>query len=393
MYSPHPQSLKYGDMRYNVVEGLIYYYTNESISFTTGTRYIQPVQEVTSEYDFVTSSENPNNWTEISDEDIADIQSKRSPTIPSVAGTATIVLSPHTIPNWNTFVDAKPGMNINTDALTRQQKGILDIEGNICPNNMGTYRVDKIGIQVVPLATDVDYSTLLEKNDQGENAIIFKSLEKELKKGIKKQIQMQNPNQKKFSQVKTASQLENRNPNTDVKSAVVYGSTITFSSTSGVPDPDNSSVPYPISAFPWYYDGAYSEIISYIENPNIIWNMRYTDFIGGGRMNMRTNVDSISFTIENPKPFLVARTINTAEEYKGPSTNEWVNVLDENVSYGAIGFAVPKAFRNVVATRPYVPAVVGTGSPEAPEIPARLGLSPKNIGFCYITWSFTFRSK
>lgn len=388
-----------GEMRYQVVEGLLYYYQNETISVGARCKYVQPVAEVDADYNLVNELDTAT-WTPISDTDFDAMLKNRSPTVPTVAGAATIVLSPHTIPNWNAFDDGtgQQGLNpIVNPEMSQSDRARIDVEGQICPPKMATYRVDRIGVQVIPLATDVDYSTLLDKDDVSADKIIFKALKKGVKTEARKLAQQQQPRrQQRLPQLKAGptTNTDERNANTNVNSNVVYGSTITFQSTGDGNEENPSTNPLgitPIHAFPWYYNGTYSEIISYVENPNLIWTMRYADFIGGGRMNIRNNVDSISFTIDQPKPFMVAKTIDEVDKIKGRYENDWVNVLDENVSYGAIAFAVPKAFRNVVSTRPYIAAVPADG--DTPEVPAHLGLSPKNIGFCYISWTFTFRTK
>lgn len=400
--STYSYGLHSGEMRYQVVEGLLYYYQNETISVGARCKYIQPIAPVNADYNMVNDLDTAE-WTSISDAEFESMIKTRSPTVPTVAGTASIVLSPHTIPNWNAFDNGtgQPGLNpVVTDGMTPSERARIDVEGQICPPKMATYRVDRIGVQVIPLSTDVDYSTLLDKDVNSADQIVFKALKRGAKAELKRQQQQQQQQQKRqqrLPQLKAGptTNTDDRNATANVKENVVYGSTITFqSSGDGNGDENQTTNPLgiiPIHAFPWYYNGSYSEIISYVENPNLIWTMRYSDFIGGGRMNVRNNVDAISFSIEQPKPFAVAKTIDEVDKIKGRYENDWVNVLDENVSYGAIAFAVPKAFRNVVSTRPYVAAIPADG--ETPEVPAHLGLSPKNIGFCYISWTFTFRTK
>ena len=385
-------------MKYQVVEGLLYYYQNETISIGTRYKYTQPVEAVDADYNLVNEMDMAN-WTPILEADFNEMLKNRSPTVPTVAGAATIVLSPHTIPNWNAFDDGtgQAGLNpIINPETSPSKRARIDVEGQICPPKMATYRVDRIGVQVIPLSTDVDYSTLLDRDDATTDKIIFKALKKTLKEETKKIAQQQQKRQQRLPQLRAGptTNTDDRNANTNVKDNVVYGSTITFQSTGNEGDQDQETNPLgitPIHAFPWYYNGTYSEIISYVENPNMIWTMRYSDFIGGGDMHIRNNIDAISFTINQPKPFAVAKTIDEVDKIKGRYENDWVSVLDENVSYGAIAFTVPKAFRNVVSTRPYVAGVPGTD--ESPAVPAHLGLSPKNIGFCYISWTFTFRTK
>lgn len=385
-------------MKYQVVEGLLYYYQNETISIGARCKYMQPVAEVDADYNLVNEMDMAD-WTPISDTDFEAMLKTRSPTVPTVAGAATIVLSPHTIPNWNAFDDGtgQAGLNpIISPDMSLYNRARIDVEGQICPPKMATYRVDRIGVQVIPLSTDVDYSTLLDRDEATTDKIIFKALKKTLKEETKKIAQQQQKRQQRLPQLRAGptTNTDDRNANTNVKDNVVYGSTITFQSTGDGGDQDQETNPLgitPIHAFPWYYNGTYSEIISYVENPNMIWTMRYSDFIGGGDMHIRNNIDAISFTINQPKPFAVAKTIDEVDKIKGRYENDWVSVLDENVSYGAIAFTVPKAFRNVVSTRPYVAEVPATG--ESPAVPAHLGLSPKNIGFCYISWTFTFRTK
>lgn len=382
-------------MTYNVVEGLVYYYTNDTISVGTGYRYVQPVADVGESYSLVGAMDVDANWTKI--DDFTNYMNQRSPTIPNIAGTATIVLSPHTIPNWNAFDDGtgQDGLNpIYTGDMPAGKRAKLDVEGQICPNKMGSYRVDRIGVQVLPMSTEVDYATLLDKDGAGKDSIVFQAIEKELKEGIKAvaQQQAQQPRRAQLPTLKAPVPAAgtaggDRNASTDVKDAVVYGSTMTFESSSSADDDENE---HAIAAFPWYYDGVYAEIISYVENPNIIWKMRHSDFIGGGQMNIRNSTESITFTINAPKPVGLAKTIKGIDEVKGKYENDWVNVMDENVCYGAIAFTVPKAFRNVVATRPYIAATEGADGKEATK--EHLGLSPKNIGFCYLSWSFTFRT-
>lgn len=368
-------------MRYKVVEGLFYYYTNETISIRTGYRIVQPTGDNApgiTEY-----MSDPANWKQIPEEDLTTLKNTRSPTLPTVAGTAAIVLSPHTIRNWSIYDMRagleKPGLNMpNFD--TPQERAIAESEGIIAPERASMYRVNNISATFVPLSTQVDYSTLLDGEKEGEGMELKKMGQELVAKAV---AEMTRTRRVAPPTLRTPQQRPNeRNPSIDTKASVVYGSVIDmFSSTSG----GTGENVVPITYLPASYDGIFPEIISYTENPNLIWKMTYTDFLGGNDVRIRTNVDSLRYDLGAPKPFTVAKTINEAEEIKGQYADRWVNVADETITYGALTMTVPREFRNVVSTLQST-----TKEVDGNQV-TEFTFSAKNIGFCLLTWDFEFK--
>lgn len=378
---------------YRFVEGLLYYYTNEGISVSTGYRIAQPTNAADGE--IAEYMAKPENWVQIPDAELKAINETRSPTIPCVPGTAAIVLSPNTIRNWAKFDDRagvnNPGIQ-PPSAKDPKEQAVLDMEGYVSPDKVSTYRVNGLRVTFVPLSSEVDYSTLLggEGGEGGADAKVqaglkFKRMGQDLvAKALAEAQRIKKPN---VTPLRTGvpQKANERNPTITTKKSVVYGSILdTFSSTGGG-DGDADVPTIPISYFPSSYDGVYPEIISYMDNPNLIWKMTYTDYLGGSEVRIKTNIDTLTMDLGAPKPIAVARSLNEIDTVKGAYENRWVNVADETVSYGALTLTVPREFRNVVATQ----KVVKTTTEEGADAYA-YEFTPKNIGVCLLTWDFEF---
>lgn len=368
-------------MRYKYVEGLFYYYTNETISIATGLRFVQPTGE--NAPGFMEAMSDPTNWKEMTKDELELLKTTRSPTIPNVGGTASIVLSPHTIRNWSLYETGtstnNPGVNMPV-YNSLQERAIAEAQGIVSPLRSSIYRVNDLKATFVPLASDVDYSNLLN-NDEGKEGIDLKRMGQDIIAKAISEMKMKKPT---LPTLRSPQQKANdRNPNIDTKQSVVYGSVIdTFSSSTGG---GSSDMITPITYLPSSYDGIYPEIISYSANPNLIWKMTYTDFLGGSDVRIRTNIDSLTINLGSPKPFSVAKTINDIDLIKGQYADRWVSVADETVSYGALTMTVPAAFRNVVSTYNAT-----TEEVDGNQV-TKYTITPKNMGFCLLTWDFEFK--
>lgn len=376
-------------MRYHMVEGIFYYYTNETISWRQQLIMKQPVPVDGVAPEITDSMYSADAWEVINENDLEAMYANRSPTIPSVAGTASIVLSPNTIRNWAIY-DSRPGsaprpgvsFGKNTEPY---QRAALEADGFVTPAKATQYRVNNVSVTFVPLASEVDYSNLLRNMDGKESAgTSFVAMGKDVMLRELNKLREKEKEKKPVLPVirsSSSTPANSRNPSVETKKSVVYGSVIdTFSSGS----PTNPDGFVNLVYMPSSYNGIYPEIISYNPNPNGIWSMTYTDYLGGNDVRIRTNVDPLSMDLGPVKPVQVARNIYEADQVKGEYANRWVSVLDETVTYGALTITVPKEFRNVVATMQYEVDENGKGE---------FKYGAKNIGFCLITWDFDFRLK
>lgn len=383
-YDPY---LRYRNgMTYTYVESLMYAYTNETIAWTENKSISQ---DPNSTAPITDQFANMDSWTKI--ENPAKLRAERSPTIPSVAGTSSIVLSPHTIENWKFDKEV-------LSTITPSQRLDMGISGSVAPERVSEYRVRRIVVTFIPFASEVDYSTLLSSKDFGESeGLMFQR-----KYGLEK-----NPNipdtpaersQRKDAKrgitgtLRTGSSSANdRNPTISTGNDIVYGCIInTFSSSGTSGGDDGGNVPgnpdVIVKYLPATYNGLFPEIISYVNNPNDIYSMDYGQFFGGGFVKIRTNIDSVSFEFLNPKPYAVAKTIDGVQNIKGPYGNDWVNINDTTITFGALAICVPKYYLNVVGTYQVKETVGENGA-----VKKSLVAGPKNMGTCLITWDFEFR--
>lgn len=367
-------------MRYHMVEGLFYYYTNETVSWRENLIMKQPVPVDGVAPEITDSMYNKNAWEVVSEEDMNTMYDTRSPTIPSVAGTASIVLSPNTIRNWAIFDDRatpRPGVSFGKTAEP-YQRAAMEADGFVTPYKASQYRVNNVSVTFVPLASEVDYSNLLRNMDgKDKNGMSLVAMGKDI---LTRELNKRKEKKPVLPVIRSSSSAVNgRNPSVETKKSIVYGSVIdTFSSSA----PGNPDIIPSLVYMPSSYDGIYPEIVSYNPNPNAIWRMSYTDYLGGNDVRVRTNIDPLTIDLGPVKPIQVARSINEADQIKGEYANRWVNIMDETVTYGALTITVPKEFRNVVATMDYETNAEGEGE---------FKYGAKNIGFCLITWDFDFR--
>lgn len=376
LYSDRTYGKNDNIMRYKYVEGLFYYYTNESISLQTGLRFVQPIESDAP--GFMEAMSNPNNWKTMTTDEINTMMDTRSPTIPNIGGTASIVLSPHTIKNWAISESERISTEINTSP---QERAIAETQGVVAPLRSSLYCVNNIKATFVPLASDVDYSNLLDSDESKEGIALKRMGQDAIAKAISEITKVKK--QAVPSLMAITKKTNDRNPNIDTKQSVVYGSVIdTFSSSTGG---GNSDMITPLTYLPASYDGIYPEIISFSDNPNLIYKMTYTDFLGGNEVRIRTNIDSLTINLGAPKPCKLAKTISDVDEAKGPYDNRWVNVADETICYGALTMTVPTVFRNVVSTYK-----VSTENESGTQV-TKYNITPKNMGFCLLTWDFEFK--
>lgn len=374
---------------YNYVQGLMYYFTNETISWKTGfkvgqeTYIAQNGQNGLAEF-----ADNSENWEKFATtkDELKTAMGTRSPTLPSVMGTASIALSPHTIPFFSMY-ENKPGTaGINfPDLDTPGKRAIVDTEGTIVPDKSALYRVKKINVTFVPLANEVDVANL--DKDKAGDLVQQMRLKLMGKTAAPKPVEEKDKKKAKFSTRSTSSSSSDRNPTIETGPSVVYGSVVNTFKTGDENDDPNAPGYTPIGYIPSTFRGIYPQVISYVENPNIIWSMNYTDFLGGQRPYFRSFLDTLQIEIKEPKPIQIAKTISDTDTVKGRYADVWVSSADETVSFGSLVVTVPKEFRNVVST--YEQYVKDPSKPEEYELKPRI----QNVGFCLISWEFEFMDK
>lgn len=372
--------------RYDFTQSVMYTYSNESISWRNNMAATQADYDkldASAKKGFAQYLETESAWKSLGTEaEIETLKNNRSPTLPSVAGTASLVLSPHTIPGFTNYETQAGAAGVNPpDTSSPAKQAMANVEGIVALQNVSAYRVVEIKVSFVPLGTEVEYNALAGETNGGLMLDRVRRTVASRQKPKKKDEKDDRRPKFGLRADQRGTGANDRNPTITTGASVVYGSLVDgLVGDSVVADGPFITLTY----LPATYRGVFPEIISYVGNPNVVWDMSYKDFMGGEIGYRRSNIDPLAFTLPNPTPVVVSKSINGTDEVKGAYSNGWVNVIDETVSYGALAIAVPSEFRNVVATYESAKDADGTEY-------YRPGI--RNVGYCLLTWTFEFRLK
>lgn len=263
-----------------------------------------------------------------------------SGSVPLVRGTAAIILAPGQEPNWTTSTD---GLESVSDAY----QSAMPIGGLIVPSGVGQYSCSAVTLTIDPIATAVVMDDVItDMKDAYEKIAAARSTSEQQAVPARKQEQRPKRQPQKYVGVGT---IDDRNASVVGTAATTYGTVIKKVVNDDGSEGGNGTVkiPYAISTYPPSYNGVIEYVVSFVENPNMIWAMNETDLSSGANTWIMRNIDvGRNFMVQNPAMVQLKPNITEGEKTEVEDSFKMVNVRDLSATWGAFVIMVQSPYIN-----------------------------------------------